>query len=48
MVGDTELTVLHLLCEAKIDQLQMTFGIDQDILGLHVSVCNALLLVKKF
>jgi isochorismate hydrolase len=41
------LTVLHLLREAKIDQLKVTFGVYEDVLGLQVSVCDAFSFVEE-
>lgn len=41
------LTIFHLLRKSEIHELEMSFGVDQDVLGLQVAVCNALPLVQK-
>lgn len=41
-------TCFDLLCETEIHQLYMALGIDEEILGLHVSVRNALDIVQEF
>jgi hypothetical protein len=44
----TPLTVFNLLCESEIDEFQVPLGVYQNVLGLQVPVCDALLLVQKF
>lgn len=39
--------VPYLLCKAKVYQLQVTLRIDEDVLRLEISVCDALPLVQK-
>lgn len=34
-------TLLHLLGEAKVHQFQVPVGVNQDVLGLHVAVCDS-------
>ena len=41
------LTVLDFLRESKIDQLQMSLGVYEDVLRLQISVCDALALVQE-
>ena len=40
-------TIAHLLRKAKIDQFQVTLGINEDVLGLQVSVGHAFVLVQE-
>lgn len=44
----SRLTILYFLCEPKVDQLKVTFGINEDVLWFQVAVCNALALVQEF
>jgi hypothetical protein len=39
------LSILYLLCKAKVDQLEVALGVDEDVLGLQVAVGDALALV---
>lgn len=41
----SHLTILNPLCKAKIHELEMALGIDENVLGLEVAVCDALFLV---
>lgn len=41
------LTVFDLLREAKVDQLQVSLCINEDVLWLQVAVCDALSLVEE-
>lgn len=38
----------QLLCKTKINQLDVALRIQEDVLGLHVSICHALDIVEKF
>ena len=38
-------TILYFLCEPKVDQLKVSFGVNENVLGLQVAVCNAFVLV---
>lgn len=40
------LTFLYFLGEPKIDQLEMTVGVNQDILWFHIAVGDALMVVE--
>jgi len=40
-------TVFHLLCESKVNQLKVPLGVDQNVLGLQIPVCNTLSLMQK-
>lgn len=40
--------MLQLFRKPKIHQLQMTVRINEHVLGLHVSVCDTLVLMKEF
>ena len=44
---DVQRTILHLLGEPKIDQLKMTLGVDQNVLWLQITVCDAFSLVQE-
>ena len=39
-------TCFELLCKPKIDQLKMTFSIDEDVLWLHVAVGYAKMVME--
>jgi hypothetical protein len=41
------LTVLHFLREPKVHQLKVSLGVDEDVLGLQVSICDAFRLVQE-
>jgi hypothetical protein len=41
------LTILHLLRETKVDQLKVTFGVYENVLGLQVPVCDAFSFVEE-
>jgi hypothetical protein len=41
------LPILHLLGKAKVDQLEVALGVDEDVLGLQVAVGDALALVQE-
>ena len=47
MVNDLH-TIPHLLCESKINEFQMSFGIYEYVLWFQVSVCNPFTLVQEF
>jgi hypothetical protein len=47
-IQGSRLTILYFLCEPKVDQLKVTFGINEDVLWFQVAVCNALALVQEF
>ena len=32
---------MDLFCETKVHKLYMTFGINEDVLGLQIPICNA-------
>ena len=40
-------TVLDLLCKAKVHKLQVSFCIDQNILGFEIAVCDTLVVVQE-
>ena len=40
--------MLKLFRKTKIHQLQMTLRIDEHVLGLHIPVCDALVLMEEF
>jgi hypothetical protein len=40
-------TVLHFLREPKVDQLKVALGVDENVLRLQVSICDALGLVQE-
>ena len=42
------LTVFKLLCKSKVDQLEVPISINEHVFGFHVSVGNALALMKEF
>lgn len=43
----TRRTVLDLLCKSKINQLEMSLGIDKNILRFQVTVRHAFSLVQE-
>ena len=45
---EARLTILYFLCEPKVDQLKVTFGVNEDVFWFQVAVCNALALVQEF
>lgn len=38
----------QLFRKAEIDQLQMPLGINEDILGFQISICDAFLVMEEF
>lgn len=40
-------TILYFLCEPKVDQLKVTLGVDENVLGLEIAVGHAFSLVQK-
>ena len=40
--------VVDLFRKAEVDQFQVPFGVDEDVLGLEVAVCDARVFVEVF
>jgi len=41
-------TVFDLLCKTKVHKLQVSFCIDQNVLGFEIAVCDTLVVVQEF
>lgn len=50
LVSDTRAigrTPVQLFREAKVDEFEVALGVNEDVLGLQVSICDPLLLVQE-